>query len=137
MAVWFIPVALAIDRVDQCVASFGFSSKVFTITASTWSSVIVRVAPGRGASKSPSRRSATKRERHLPTMAPETPSSAATMALVAPVAHPSTMRQRMASAWALLRLVASRSKGRALFVGEHQCWFRPSHHCHVASHRHR
>jgi hypothetical protein len=45
--VWDIPVAFAIDRVDQCVAPFGISSKVFTITASTLSSVIGRGAPDR------------------------------------------------------------------------------------------
>ena len=32
---WDIPVVLAMDRVDQWVASFGFSSKVVTITFST------------------------------------------------------------------------------------------------------
>src|SRR5579885_3056295 len=33
--VWLIPIALAIERVDQWVASTGFSSSVLTITAST------------------------------------------------------------------------------------------------------
>src|SRR5207245_2378215 len=33
-ALWLIPVAAAIDRVDQCVASAGCSSSVFTITRS-------------------------------------------------------------------------------------------------------
>jgi hypothetical protein len=46
--IWLIPIALAIERVDQCVASFGFCSKVFKITDSTLSSVILRGAPGRG-----------------------------------------------------------------------------------------
>jgi hypothetical protein len=32
---WDMPVALAMARVDQCVASLGFSVKVFTTTAST------------------------------------------------------------------------------------------------------
>src|ERR1035441_10301612 len=32
---WDMPVALAMPRVDQCVASLGFSVKVFTTTAST------------------------------------------------------------------------------------------------------
>src|SRR6266480_1567292 len=32
---WLIPVAAAIERVDQCVALAGLSSSVFTITRST------------------------------------------------------------------------------------------------------
>lgn len=60
---------LGIDRVDQCVAPSGLSSKVFMTTASTFSSVIVRGAPGRDSSSKPSKRSATKRRRHFPTMA--------------------------------------------------------------------
>jgi hypothetical protein len=47
---WLIPVAAAIDRVDQCVASAGCSSSVFTITRSTSSSLIARGFPGRGSS---------------------------------------------------------------------------------------
>src|SRR5215207_9907700 len=39
---WLIPVAAAIDRVDQCVALAGCSSSVFTITRSTCSSLIVQ-----------------------------------------------------------------------------------------------
>ena len=35
IADWLMPVAFAIERVDQWVASTGISSKVFTITAST------------------------------------------------------------------------------------------------------
>src|SRR5262245_8052487 len=41
-----MPVAAAIDLVDQCVASFGLSSSVFTITRSTSSSPIERGLPG-------------------------------------------------------------------------------------------
>ena len=48
-----IPIALAIERVDQWVASGGISSRVLTITASTLSSLIVRGAPGRGSSTEP------------------------------------------------------------------------------------
>ena len=44
---WLMPISVAIERVDQCVASVGFSSRVFTMTASTMSSVMV--APGTGA----------------------------------------------------------------------------------------
>ena len=49
-ALWLIPVAAAIDLVDQCVASLGCSSSVFTITRSTCSSLIERGFPGRGSS---------------------------------------------------------------------------------------
>jgi hypothetical protein len=47
---WRIPVAAAIDRVDQCVACAGCSSSVFTITRSTSSSLTERGFPGRGSS---------------------------------------------------------------------------------------
>jgi hypothetical protein len=96
------PDRLAIDARDQCVASLGVSSRVATTTASTCSSVIVRGAPGRGSSTSPSSRRVTNRDRHLPTVGSDTPSSAATCLLVAPVAHASTIRQRNANAWELL-----------------------------------
>ena len=45
-----IPISLAIERVDQCVAFFGALSKVLVTTRSTRSSVIVRGLPGRGSS---------------------------------------------------------------------------------------
>jgi len=103
MVVWLIPTSAAIERVDQWVASFGFFSRVLTITASTWSSVIFLGAPGRGSSERPSRRYSTKRFRHLPTMASLTPSLVATSRLVAPsLAQDMTMRARIAIAWALL-----------------------------------
>ena len=100
--VWLMPMAAAIDRVDQWVASLGFSSRVFTMTASIWSSVTVRCAPGRGSSKRPSRRRSTKRRRHLPTVAWFTRSSAATTVEAFPDAQASTIRARSASACALL-----------------------------------
>ena len=43
---WLIPVALAIDRVDQCVASAGVSSRVLTMTLSTSSSLDRARRPG-------------------------------------------------------------------------------------------
>jgi hypothetical protein len=46
-----MPTAAAIDRVDQCVASAGVSSKVLTITRSTSASVMVRGGPGRTAAR--------------------------------------------------------------------------------------
>jgi hypothetical protein len=53
---WLMPAALAMDRVDQWVASVGVCSNVATINASTSSSVIERGTPGRGSSCSPSKR---------------------------------------------------------------------------------
>jgi hypothetical protein len=64
-----MPTSAAIDRVDQCVASLGAVSRVLTMTASTWSSLIVRGRPGRGSSSKPSRRSARNRDRHFATVA--------------------------------------------------------------------
>ncbi len=72
-----MPTALAIDRVDQCVASGGADSKVSTITLSTAASSMVRGGPGRGSSQSPSRRRSANRERHLAAVAGWHPSSAA------------------------------------------------------------
>ena len=80
--VWLIPCLSASSRVDQCVASGGALSRVSTTTASITSSPMVRAAPGRGASTRPSRRSATKRLRHLPTVTGLQPSSAAISAWV-------------------------------------------------------
>ena len=51
------PVALAMPRVDQCVSPLaGVCSSVFTMTSSTWSSLITREAPGRGSSVKPCKR---------------------------------------------------------------------------------
>ena len=67
--VWLIPAFLAIDRVLQCVSPFGVVSSVFTITASTASSEIVRGAPTRGSSYSPRAGARRTGSRHLPTVA--------------------------------------------------------------------
>jgi hypothetical protein len=96
-ALWDMPAALAIERVDQWVASSGVSSSVLTTTLSTSSSLMLRGAPGRGSSWSPSRRRSPKRRRHLPTVAWFNPSRSATDVLSAPSAHASTMRHRIAS----------------------------------------
>ncbi len=109
-AVWFSPIALAIEHGDQWVASAGFSWRVLTITSSTLSSPILRGAPGRGSSNRPSRRWTTKRRRHLPTVAWLTPSLAATSWLVAPLAAARMMRARRASACEVLRRFVSRSR---------------------------
>ena len=63
------PASRAIVRVLQCVAPAGTLSSVLAITASMRASSIVRGAPGRGASSSPSRRYSTKRARHFDTFA--------------------------------------------------------------------
>ncbi len=78
MALWLKPVRLAIARVLQCVAALGFVSRVSVTTRSTWASVIVRGAPGRGSSSRPSSRCVTKRCRHFPTIGREMPRTAAT-----------------------------------------------------------
>jgi hypothetical protein len=98
MAVWLMPVARAISRVDQWVASVGVSSSVLVITASTCSSVIVRGAPGRGSSTSPSRRRVANRPRHLPTVAACTPNRLPASTFDKPSAQANTIRQRTASA---------------------------------------
>ena len=82
IADWLIPVAAAMDRVDQCVASTGLDSRVRTTTCSTASSVTVRGAPGRGSSVRPSSRSRTNRARHLPTVTLLIPSNSATAVLL-------------------------------------------------------
>ena len=92
------PDSLAIDARDQCVASVGWRSRVLTTTNSIRSSSIVRGAPGRGSSVSPSSRLSTNRCRHLHTVCGHTPTSAATSLLDLPAAQPNTMRHRCASA---------------------------------------
>jgi hypothetical protein len=106
---WLIPVAAAIDRVDQCVASFGCSSSVFTITRSTCSSLIERGFPGRGSSCKPSRPRRANRPRHLPTVLALQSNSAAISVLDRPSAAAKTIRQRNASACALFGRRAHRS----------------------------
>jgi hypothetical protein len=96
-AVCDIPVVLAMDRVDQWVASAGRSSSVLVITASTFSSVIRRGRPGRGSSSRPGRRIAANRLRHFVTVTRFTPISSATAPLVRPSAQATTMRDRNAS----------------------------------------
>ena len=91
----------------QCVASFGRLSNVFTITASTRASSILRGAPLRGSSCSPSTRRSTKRRRHLPTVARSRPSAAATSLFWPPSAQASTIRALRASACAVFRRIVS------------------------------
>jgi len=109
IALWLIPVAAAIDRVDQCVASVGCSSSVLTITRSTSSSLIDRGFPGRGSSCSPSKPRRANRPRHLPTVEPVQPNSAAISVLDRPSAAAKTTRHRNASACELFGRRAHRS----------------------------
>ena len=93
------PERLAIDARDQCVAFIGVSSNVATTTCSTCSMLIEGGRPGRGSSTSPSRRSATNRRRHFPTVASAQFSCAATPLLSVPFAQESTILDRSANAW--------------------------------------
>jgi len=96
-------------RVLQCVASAGVLSRVSRNTRSICASPTWRGAPGRGSSSNPSSRRAPKRWRHLPTVWWVSPSSCATAVLGLPAAHSKTIRERCASACALLGRRAQRS----------------------------
>jgi hypothetical protein len=110
---WDMPADLAIDRVDQWVSPPGGAcSSVAVITFSTCSSVTVRGRPGRGSSLSPSRRAARNRDRHLPAVVLDTPSSAATALTAAPSAQARMIRDRSASACAVFRRRAHPSRTR-------------------------
>src|SRR3954469_20536378 len=102
MALWDSPTALAMPRVLHWVAALGFSSRVLVTTSSTRASVIVRGAPGRGSSVSPSRRSSRKRFRHLPTVTVLMRSRAATALLSSPSAQARTILAREARRWVLV-----------------------------------
>jgi hypothetical protein len=58
---------LAIDRVLQCVAVAGIFSSVVVTTSAIFSSLILRVAPGRGSSSKSSSRFAANRVRQVVT----------------------------------------------------------------------
>src|SRR3954449_4291908 len=109
IALWLIPVAAAIERVDQWVALPGCCSSVFTITRSTASSLIERGLPGRGSSCKPSRPRRANRPRHLPTVESLQPNSAAISVLDLPSAAANTIRQRNANACELVGRRAHRS----------------------------
>jgi hypothetical protein len=95
------PDRAALDVRDHCVAFFGDSSSVATITSSTLSNRIEGGRPGRGSSIKPSTRDWTNRRRHVLTGFGTTPRSAATCLFVAPgAAHASTIRNRNAKACA-------------------------------------
>ncbi|AYV26278.1 hypothetical protein EES41_06045 [Streptomyces sp. ADI95-16] len=89
-----IPVAAAIERVDQWVAFFGVSSRVLTITRSTSASVIFRGTPGRGSSHRPSKPCSRKRRRQVRTVSGAIRSRRDTSMIERPSEHSSTIRDR-------------------------------------------
>ena len=98
MELWLKPVAAAIERVLQWVASRGVDSRVRAMIRSTSASAIVRGAPGRGSSSSPSGPCSPYRRRHLPTVWVLTARSAAMASFEPPSAAARTIRARRASA---------------------------------------
>src|SRR5437667_7376132 len=104
-----MPVAAAIERTLQYVASRGVDSSVLIITASTWSSLMRRGAPLRGSSNNAATPPATNRDRHLPTVVFVRRNSRATWLLEQPSLHRNTISARTASPWAVLRRVVQRS----------------------------
>lgn len=89
-----MPVAAAIDLVDQWVAFFGFCSSVLMMTRSTSVSVIFRGTPGSGSSDRPSRPRSRKRRRQVRTMSAVTPSRRDTSEIECPSARSSTILER-------------------------------------------
>jgi hypothetical protein len=106
---WLSPLDSTIDLVLQGVASRGVDSNVFTTTASTRSSLILRGAPLRGSSIRPATPRLVNRDRHLRTVALVTCNSSATWVLVTPLAQRSTMRERKAKPCAVVRRRVQRS----------------------------
>lgn len=98
------PLLAAIERVDQCVASFGILSSVSLTTRSTSSSVIVRGGPGRGASYRPSNPCDIYLLRHFPTVYFVTSNSFATWESGIPWLHNKTIFPRKATPCPRLRL---------------------------------
>ena len=98
-----IPRWAAIDRVDQCVASFGAFSRVSVINTSTSASDTDLGRPGRGSSTSPSRRAPQNRRRQRATVLRATPRRAAISVFEPPSAAASTIRLRVARPAALVR----------------------------------
>jgi hypothetical protein len=100
MAVCVRPVFCAMSRVLQCVLLSGIDSNVLVTTSSTWASVTDLGVPGRGSSNRPSSLFTRNRSRHLQTVAPVMWSFFATTPLLNPSSQPSTIRARIANAWA-------------------------------------
>ena len=77
-----------------------------------FSSPILRGAPGRGSSKSPSSPRSAKRRRHLPTVFASAPTRSTMALFSSPSAAASTIRARRASPWAVFRRRAKPSSSR-------------------------
>ena len=92
-----MPLARAIERRLQWVASSGTVSSVRVTTSAILSSPILRGAPGRGASSSPAIPLSAKRRRQVPTVSRDTPSFSAIAELLSPSAASSTIRARRAA----------------------------------------
>jgi predicted Na+-dependent transporter len=73
------PLAAAILRRLECVASGGFSSSVLRTISSTWAWVILFLTPGLGLSFRAARRPVRKRLRHFSTVCSR-------MSILAPIA---------------------------------------------------
>jgi hypothetical protein len=111
------PVSSAIEGVDQCVSCpRPFSVRTRVTTTSTCSSVILRGAPGRGTSASPSIQSAMNRTRHLRTISRDTPSRTETArqgTIPDSSAQASTIRARWARDCDAVRLRPAPQANRA------------------------
>ncbi len=112
IALWLSPTRLAIERVLQCVASLGLLSRVRVTTRSTAASLILRGAPGRGSSSSPSALFSKNRPRHFPTVPRLICRRCATSMSKPPSAHARTMRARSAKACAVVRRATQLSSVR-------------------------
>jgi hypothetical protein len=99
---WLSPQALAISRVDQCVAASGWLSSVRASTCSTCLSLSLREVPGRGSSNSPSLPALANRFLHFPTVCGVVESFAAIDLLFTPCAASKIIRDRKARACAVL-----------------------------------
>jgi len=116
-AVWDRPRSRARVRVLQWVASFGVASRVRARARSTWASVTVLGAPGRGSSVNPSRRASANRDRHLRTVGRVRWRSAAMAALDCPAAAARTIRARVANrCWVVGRFAQVSSLSRSSSV---------------------
>ena len=120
-----MPAAFAIDRVLQWVSPGGVVSSVFTMMASTASSVIVRGAPTRGSSYNPARRCATNWLRHFATVVFVVRRRRATVVSES-LAQANTMRARNAMArFTRTRFVRRTKSTRSLSVSTISALGRP------------
>ncbi len=86
------------ERSDQWVAPGGLVSSVRRMVSAISSSPIVRGAPGRGSSRSPSSLRSAKRRRHFETVLASALTAVQIALFSSPEAAASTIRARRASA---------------------------------------